>query len=79
MLLLISVRGTNSQKVNILFGQTTYDRLLNCLVKIGEKSPAFLLPFYVRIFSILPPLRGEFKASALKLVSWNVDGITTVN
>lgn len=59
----------------MLFGQPTYDRLLNSLVKIGAHSPAFLIPFYVRLFGILPPLRGEFKVAALSLVLLNVDDI----
>lgn len=58
-----------------MFLKAEYDRLLNSLTKIGIHFAPFLKEFYLRVFSILPRIVGEFKCLALQLVLLNVESI----
>lgn len=62
-------------KINYFFSKTEYDRALNCLWNIGGRFPEFLQLFYLKVFSILPSLVGQFKGVALDLILLNAGEI----
>lgn len=58
-----------------MFAKAEYDRVLNCLHKIGEHFPKFIQHFTLKIFSIFPKILGEYKAIALQLFLWNAEDV----
>jgi len=66
-------------KITSHFARVEIDRALQCLDKISIHCPPFLDKFYVRIFSSLPNLIGEFKVIALNLIVVRIEHLGNDN